>query len=74
MSDLMACGSISYNVTISSDGMMMMMMMITDTSYNFTGLLPGTDYTVFIEPSNIAGSGQAYTVIIRTATNSKCYY
>ena len=69
MSDLLACGPVSYNVTISSDGMIMM---INDTSYNFTGLLPGTIYNVFIEPSNMAGSGQAYTEMIRTAPNSKC--
>ena len=74
MSDLTACGPVSYNVTISSEGMMMMimMMMINDTSYNFTGLIPGTIYTVSIEASNMAGSGQAYTQTIRTAPNSKC--
>ena len=67
----MACGPISYNVTMSSsDGMIMIL--TTDTSYNFTGLTPGTDYTVSIEPSNMAGSGQAYTQTIRTAPNSKC--
>ena len=71
MSDLIACGPVSYNMTISSDEMIIMMM-ITDTSYNFTGLLPGTDYNVSIEPSNMAGSGQAYTEMIRTAPNSKC--
>ena len=71
MSDLMACGPVSYNVTISSDGMRVMIM-TTSTSYNFTELLPGTDYTVFIEPSNVAGSGQAYTEAIRTAPTSKC--
>ena len=69
MSDLIACGPVSYNVTISSEGMMMM---INDTSYNFTRLLPDTIYTVSIEPSNMAGSGQAYTQTIRTAPNSKC--
>ena len=59
-----------YILTISlSDGVMMI---ITDTSYNFTGLLPQTDYIVSIEPSNLAGSGQAYTETIRTAPNSKC--
>ena len=72
MSDLMACGPVSYTVTISSDGMMMMMIITTDTSHDFTGLTPETDYTVSIEPSNMAGSGQAYTGIIRTAPNSKC--
>ena len=66
----MACGSVSYRLTLSSDGMMIMI--INDTSYNFTGLIPGTDYTVFIEPSNMAGSGQAYTEMIRTAPICKC--
>ena len=71
MSDLIACGPVSYNVTISPDEMIIMMM-INDTSYNFTGLLPGTNYGVSIEPSNMAGSGQAYTEMMRTAPNSKC--
>ena len=70
ISDLMACGQISYNVIISPSDVMIMM--TTDTSYNFTGLTPGTDYTISIEPSNMAGSGQAYTGRIRTAPNSKC--
>ena len=69
MSDLMACGPVSYTVTITSDGMMIY---TTDTSHDFTGLIPGTDYTVSIESSNMAGSGQAYSGIIRTAPNSKC--
>ena len=70
MSDLMVCGPVSYIVTISSDGMMMM----NKTSNNFTfftRLTPGTDYTVSIESSNMAGSGQAYTETIRTAPNGK---
>ena len=68
-SNLIACGPVSYNVTISSDGMIMM---ITDTFYHFTGLPPGMDYTVSIEPSNMAGNGQAYTETIRTVPSSKC--
>ena len=72
MSDLRACGSVSCIVTISSDGMMMMMINTNDTSYNITGLTPRTDYTVSIQPSNNAGSGQVYTETIRTAPNSKC--
>ena len=71
ISDLRACGPVSYNLTISSDGMMMIMN-TTDTFYSFTGLTPRTDYTVSIEPSNIAGSGDTYTETIRTAPNSKC--
>ena len=71
MSDLRACGSVSCIVGISSDGVMMMMN-TNDTSSNFTGLMPGTDYTVSIVPLNSAGSGQVYTDTIRTAPNSKC--
>ena len=67
-SDLV-CGPVSYILTISPDGMMMMRNIIT--SYDFTGLIPGTDYTVSIEPSSSAGSGQAYTETIRTAPNSE---
>ena len=72
-SDLMACGPVYYNVTISSDGMMRMVN-TTDTYYHFTGLTPGTDYAISIQPSNSAGSGQSYTDTIRTASNSECYY
>ena len=73
MNDLRACGPVSCIVTISSDGMMMMMINTTDTSYSFTRLTPGTDYTVSIEPSNRAGSGDTYTETVRTAPNSKCW-
>ena len=70
-SDLMACGPVSYTLTISSDGMIRMVN-TTDTYYHFTELTPETDYTISIQPSNSAGSGQAYTKTIRTASNSKC--
>ena len=51
------CGSISYLVTISpSDGVIMM---INDTSYNFTALTPGTDYTVTVAAINMTGVGEA---------------
>ena len=63
------CGPVSFILTISPDGMMMMRNIIT--SYDFTGLIPGTNYTVSIEPSSSAGSGQAYTETIRTAPNSE---
>ena len=66
ISELMACGPVSYNVTISSDGMMLMIT-TTDTYYNFTGLTPATDYKISIQPSNSAGSGQAFTETIRTS-------
>ena len=70
-SDLMACGPVSYTLTISSDGIMRMVN-TTDTYYHFTELTPETDYTISIQPSNSAGSGQAYTKTISTASNSKC--
>ena len=72
MSNLIACGSVSYNVTILSEGMIIRTIMTTNTSYNITELTPGTNYIVSIEPSDMAGSGQAYTEMIRTAPNSKC--
>ena len=68
----MACGPVSYIVMISSDGMMMMNKTYNNFTF-FTGLTLGTDYTISIEPSNMAGSGQAFTETIRTAPNSKCY-
>ena len=52
------CGPISYNVIISpSDGMMIMS--INDTSYNFTRLMPGTNYTVTVAAGNMAGFGSS---------------
>ena len=68
----MACGPVSYTLTISSNGTIMKMINVTDTYYNFTGLTPETDYIISIQPSNSAGSGEAYTDTIRTASNSKC--
>lgn len=68
MSDLMVCGPVSYILTISSDGMMIN---TTDFFYNFTGLIPGTNYTVSITPTNGAGSGKANIETIRTAPNCK---
>ena len=52
------CGPISYDVTISpSDGVMTMI--LNDTSYNFTALTPGTNYTVTVAAINTAGVGKA---------------
>ena len=52
------CGPISYNVMISSsDGVMIMS--INDTSYNFTALTPGTNYTVTVTAINMAGAGSS---------------
>ena len=69
----MACGPVSYTLTVSSDETIMMVN-TTDNYYHFTELTPETDYTISIQPSNSAGSGQSYTETIRTASNSECYY
>jgi len=55
------CGLVSYDVVVSpSDGVMMMR--ITDTSYNFTELQFGTNYTVTVAGRNDAGTGESSTV------------
>ena len=55
------CGPVSYDVTVSpSDGVMITR--ITNTSYNLTGLMPGTNYTVIVAGSNMAGAGESGTV------------
>ena len=57
------CGPVSYDVTISpSDGVMMMR--ITDTSYNFTGLQFGTNYTVTVAGRNDARVGEASMIML----------
>jgi len=57
------CGPVSYDVTISSsDGVVMMR--ITDTSYNFTGLIPDNSYTVTVAGRNIAGVGRSFSSIV----------
>ena len=71
MSDLRACGPVSYIVTISSGGIMMTIN-TNDTSYSLTGLTPDTSYIISIQPSNMAGSGQSCTETISTAPISKC--
>ena len=61
------CGPISYNVTISPpDGVMIMS--INDISYNFTALTPGTNYIVTVAAFNMAGAGEAGTVMFYTIT------
>jgi len=56
------CGPVSYNVTISpSDGVMMVR--ITNTFYNFTGLTPGTNYTVTVAGINMAGIGESNMIM-----------
>ena len=61
------CGPISYSVTISpSNGVIIMM--INDTSYNFTALTPGTNYIVTVAAINMAGVGEANTVMFYIVT------
>jgi len=55
------CGPVSYDVTISSSDGVMTMMNITNTFYNFTGLTPGTNYTVTVAGINEAGAGESNT-------------
>ena len=61
------CGPVSYGVTISpSDGVMMMR--IIYTSYNFTELQIGTNYTVTVAGRNRAGVGESRVRVINTTT------
>ena len=56
------CG-LSYDVSISpSDGVVMMR--ITDTSYNFTGLIPYTNYNITVTGRNDVGVGEPSVVIV----------
>ena len=64
------CGPVSYDVTISpSDGVMMMR--ITDTSYNFTGLIPDNSYTVTVAGRNDASMGEVLSVSINIITTGR---
>ena len=45
-----------------------MIMSINDTSYNFTALTPGTNYTVSVAAVNMAGVREASTVTFYTIT------
>ena len=75
ISDLTACSSVSlYNLIKYSDGNMTMMN-TTNTFYNFTGLTPGTAYTIFIVPLlNMNSSGEGCNHTIMTAPNGKHLY
>ena len=42
---------------------------ITNTSNNFTGLIPGTSYTVTVAGINKAGTGESSTVTLHVPTN-----
>ena len=61
------CGPITYNVIISpSDGVVVMI--INDTSYNFTALTPGTNYTVIVAGNNMAGVGESNMTMFNIIT------
>ena len=72
-SDLMTCRPIFYILRKSPDEMMEEIN-TANTFYNFTGLTPGTNYTISIEPFNRLGGGNVYTDSIRSASDSKCLY
>ena len=69
----MTCSSVSYNLTQYSDGNMIMIN-TANTFYNFTGLTPGTTYTISIVPLNTVGRGEGCNHTIMTAPNGKCLY
>ena len=51
-SNLTTCSSVSYNLIKYSNGNMTMVN-TANTFYNFTGLTPGTAYTISIVPLNV---------------------
>ena len=63
------CGPISYELTISPTDQMIMIMEITETSYDITGLTPGTSYNLTINSSNMAGSVESVMMISIPNTN-----
>ena len=71
--NLTACSSVSYNLIKYSDKDMIIIN-TTNTVYNFTGLTPGTAYTIFIVPLNMNSSGEGYNHTIMTAPNGKHLY
>ena len=64
-----ACGSVSYELTISPTDQMIMIMRITDISYDITGLTPGTSYDLTVNSSNMAGSMESVMMISIPNTN-----
>ena len=64
-----ACGSVSYELTISPMDQMIMIMRIIDTSYDITGLTPGTSYNLTVIGSNMAGSVESVMTIRVPNTN-----
>ena len=62
------CGPVSYNVTILSSDGVLVVMIINDTSYNFTALTPGTNYTVTVAGNNMAGVGESNMIMFNIIT------
>ena len=52
------CGPVSYNLSLSSSGVLIRSVITTDTVYNFSGLAPNTTYNVAIAGVNLAGVGE----------------
>ena len=60
------CGSVSYDVRISSsDGVIIIN--VTDTSYNFTGLTPNTNY-------NVTMAGDRESIIVGYHVPTSCFF
>ncbi|XP_065914929.1 adhesion G protein-coupled receptor L3-like [Dysidea avara] len=70
------CGSVSYDVTISSSDGVIMTVTTYGTSYSFTGLTPDTSYTVTVAGRNDAGVGESgiLTVITLSHSPTPCRY
>ena len=52
------CGPVSYNLSLSSSGVLIRSVITTDTVYNFSGLAPNATYNVAIAGVNLAGVGE----------------
>ena len=63
---------LSYNVTLSSPSMMngMVVDVMMDTSYNFTGLMPGINYNVLIASRFGSCVGHPVTISAPTLTEA----
>ena len=64
------CGSVSYDVTISSSDGVIMTVTTYGTSYSFTGLTPDTSYTVTVAGRNDAGVGESGILTVITLSHS----
>ena len=57
------CGSVSYDVMISSDGVKMITN-TTDTFYWVTGVSPGSSYNITVSGRNNAGVGPSNMIAV----------